>query len=156
MRQPKLVEVNTIPNVDPQGWDTSQNIIFVGTNDPLVISLTGWTVTPLIAARGNNQVTDPTNNGFATWDPTLPGVSLGLQNYLYGDIISAYIEGRMNNTAPGAAWVRTDPISYVDPYGRQYDYPVIMQWQPINSRPYQKQSFSLQLKVGNEGQVKGL
>lgn len=60
----------------------------------------------------------------------------------YADIVAAYWEGRM------AGWQRIQPTLFRDPYGRQFDNPVIMDFQAsyIEAAP-QRTNFTLVLKV---------
>ena len=140
VRAPKITEVNTLPVALPNAtWQTGYSAMFFGAPSPLSLQLSGWVITP----------TTPINR-ISTWDPTTDGrfkkeggTSLGLLNWSYGDLITAYLDGRMNRT--DQIWKRVDPISYTDPYGRVYTSPIVTSFEYNYVQPQKKQTFSLEL-----------
>lgn len=126
MRKPKLTEVSTIPMEDVAGErDTSVQALFWGTPDLLQIQISGFLLTP-------------TTNG--RWSiPEYPD-----DNVSYAEIISAYIEGRLNLSA-GGMWRRRDPDYYISPQGHRYNNPIISIWEPQYTAVRTKQQFTMTL-----------
>lgn len=126
LRKQKLTEINTIPMMDVVGQrDTSTQALFWGTPDLLQIQINGFLVTPTAGSQ---------------WAiPEYPD-----ENVSYAEIISGYIEGRLNLTA-GGMWRRKDPDYYISPGGQKYVKPIISVWEPQYTPVRQKQQFSMTL-----------
>lgn len=141
VRNPKIVEIATLPSqLDAGTWEVSQAALFYGASDPLVLELSGWMITPTTKS-GADTILAPTADGSAS------GTSMGSSFYhwSYGDLICAYMEGRMNPTTNGNVWSKQDPLYYTDPYGRRYSKPTIMAFDFSHVKPVKKQNFSLTL-----------
>ena len=138
-RNPKVSEVITEPS-PLTTWGTSTAAVFYGTMDPLVLDLSGWLITPT-SVVGSMTLWDPTHNGEKV---SRGGTSLGLQNWSYGDVITAYLEGSILATSAGY-WDPVHPLSYTDPYGRQYNSPIVTAFNYNYARPHKKQTFTLSL-----------
>lgn len=128
-RKPKITEVNTLSNLDSQGYDASIQAIFWGSPEPLQVNMNGWLITPYEDARW--KLKDKFGNNVFT-----------SQNMTYGDVISAYIEGRLNLSSKGA-FQRKDPDYFISPHGQQYSNPVITVWEPSYSVHPMKTPFSM-------------
>lgn len=144
VRKPKVTEINTMPMMDPSSqFETSVNVLFFGVPEVLQVAISGWMITPM------TTTTDPANGGTAyQWNPThdgtSTGTSLGLPGVNYGDLICAYLEGRMSRNAEGR-WFRQDPVLYIDPYGRAYPKAIISTFEPGLGVVAKKQDFSMTL-----------
>lgn len=126
LRKPKLTEVSTIPMKDVAGeTDTSTQALFWGTPDLLQIQISGFLITPTV----NKQ-----------WSIT----EFAGENVSYAEIISAYIEGRLNLSS-GGMWQRRDPDYYISPGGQRYNNPIISIWEPSYTPNRRKQQFSMTL-----------
>jgi hypothetical protein len=141
-RNPKVTEVNSIPTfMGSTQLPSAQTAIFYGTPEPLTLDLSGWIITPTSIISGKS-VWDPTTDGKKV---AAGGTSLNLTNWSYGDLITAYTEGTAHGASSTSAWKPINPSSYVDPYGRSYASPVIMNFSYNYVRPNKKQTFSLML-----------
>lgn len=123
-RKPKITEIVTVGTIDPNsGFDLRTEGMFYGAPDPLQVTIQGWIITPTL----NNQYnTGYTNAG----------------NMSYADIISAYLEGRMNMNLHGA-YQRVDPTYYISPHGHKYPHPIIQSWEPTQTQNMRKVQFSM-------------
>ena len=142
VRKPKVSEITTIPTTLPAAapaWTSATGAVFYGSSEPLTLQLQGWVITPTISTTIN---WDP------TYDGSFGGVSLGLLDWSYGDVICGYMEGRLGANSIGL-WQQNDPVSYTDPYGRQYASPVITAFDYEYVNPHKKQSFNLTLWLEN-------
>lgn len=130
-RKPKPTEIATVPTIDPMsGFDNSWQAVFWGAPDLLQITVSGWIITPIASGA------------FTPVDAA--GSLLNLGNISYAELISAYIEGRMNQTIKGASQ-RKDPTYYISPQGHKYNNPIIAVWDPQYSPTMRKQPFSMTL-----------
>ena len=59
--------------------------------------------------------------------PDFPLVMPDLTGYSYGDLVWLYLEGNFGRRSL-YSYQRTDPLTYIDPFGRVYDNPVIAQY----------------------------
>lgn len=130
-RRPKITELASVSDIDSaSGFEVSQNYLFRGAPDALQVTISGWTITPMVNSR---------------WDPKdINGNSLNIGDVSYPEIISAYIEGRMNKTLTGG-WQRKDPDYYVTPYGQKYTKPIVNSFDPSFTTNPRKHSFSMSL-----------
>lgn len=142
IRQPKITEISTVPIMDEFGYsDGTTQAIFYGAADPLQTSISGYIITPCSPVTDANTglkyvIMDPTDSGYAS------GVSLGLQGMSYGDLIWAYLEGKINPIGP-AAYRRVDPTSYTDPFGNTYNNVVIISFDCTQQIAINQQNFSM-------------
>lgn len=131
IRQPKITEVATVPTIDPNsGFDLKAEGVFWGGPDPLTLTLTGWIITPV------------TNKVYTPVDAT--GSLLNIGNMSYGEIISAYLEGRMAQNQQDAVQ-RTDPAYFLTPHGQKYVSPHISIWDTSFTVNMKKETFSMTL-----------
>lgn len=140
VRKQKTTEISSIGWQTYNGWEIDPHAIFQGTAEPLQIQISGWIITPL-STSGFTKFFDPTTDGRSV---AAGGTSLGVLYHSYGELILAYIEGRMKRNDKGA-FVRVDPTSYTDPYGRQYNNPKIMLFESAFTPIPKKQTFSMTL-----------
>lgn len=144
VRTPKLTEINTIPNYDEVGVsDWSAQALFYGGQSLLTTTISGFLITP------TTTVTDP--NTFQTYqqlyptsDGTTTGTSLGLVGYSYGDIIWAYLQGKLNQPSP-SKFARVDPTLFIDPYGNVYNNPIIGEFDCEYAISIAMQNFNMKL-----------
>lgn len=135
MRRPQVTEINTATMLDPGSYkDTGVNAIFWGTPEPLQVLITGFIITPTLRVGDTVQ-----------WDPkALDASSLNYGNLAYTDIISAYIEGRLNLNVAGV-WMRRDPNYFITPQGHKYNDPIIVQYEAQYTTSMRKQQFNMTL-----------
>ncbi len=116
-RKKKVQDINTISLTEPNSEkEMGTQAIFEGGVEPLQVTLSGWTKTPIVGGY---------------YEPrSLAGTALtGFQAITYTELIGYYIEGRMNQTV-GGAYQRRDPDYFISPYGQKYNNPVISIWEP--------------------------
>ena len=144
VRQPKPVEVTTIPVQLPSAtplWASSSEVVFYGNPDALTLQLQGWVITPTTQITIGGVTARHWN---PTYDGSFLGTPLGLTDWSYGDVICGYMEGRLNALST-SLWQQTDPVSYTDPYGRQYSNPIITAFEYDYVAPQKKQPFTMTL-----------
>lgn len=135
IRKPKLTEISTVTMLDHQTQrDTGVNVLFWGAPEPLTLTLGGWLLTPVV----------PVTSGGLTIGHKWSIPEYPTQNISYAELISAYIEGRLNLSA-GGAWQRRDPDYYISPYGHQFTNPIITTWEPSYQPNMAKQAFNMTL-----------
>lgn len=131
VRKPKITEINTVSVVDPMCFkEIGTAVFFAGTPDRLQLNLDGWLITP----RFNKEFVPVDTNG----------APLSFGNVTYGEIISAFIQGQMEQT-PNEVLKRRDPDYYISPYGHEFLNPIIGNWSTQYSPVPIKQPFSLTL-----------
>lgn len=130
-RKPKLTEISTIQRVDPLGGhDISTNVLIFGMPDVLQTTMSGWIITPI-----SNKV----------WQPyDITGTPLGWGQLNFADIITYFIEGRLNRNR-GGAWIRKDPDYFISPGANKYNNPIIADFQPTATTVQVKQPFTMTL-----------
>lgn len=136
VRQPKTQEVVTLTQFDPMTQrDVSSKGIFYGGPELLQATISGFLKTP----KDGSLL-------FAPVDKSGAALS-GMSDMTYGDIITMYIEGSINQTV-GGAWQRKDPDYFISPYGNTYVSPVISTWEPSFVNTNSKlQAFSMTLTL---------
>lgn len=123
IRKPKLTEVNTIPTHDENSFsDWSTQALFYGGQSLLISTMSGYLITPVVLIADGIS-----GQKYAQLAPTTGLSTDPLLGYSYGDIVWAYLEGKLNQPNPNV-FVRTDPSSYTDPFGNVYTNPVIQQF----------------------------
>lgn len=133
IRKKKMTEITGVQQIEPRSErETGTVAVFEGAPDMLTLTLSGWTRTPITS--GAYAPTD--KNG------TTVAAFAGLS---YTEIISAYLDGRMNQSI-GEAYQRLDPDYFISPYGHKYNNPVISVWEPAGIAGYgKKHNFSCTL-----------
>lgn len=131
-RRPKITEIVSVTEIDSaSGMEVGSNFLFWGAPGALSVTLTGFLITPM---NGN------------VWAPvSSTGTALNLGNVNYADIISAYIEGRMNKTITGGIQ-RKDPDYFITPNGHKYIRPIITSFEPQHTTNARKMQFTMALQ----------
>ncbi len=136
IRKQKMTEISTIQTTVPvsatAGYDGSSKTIFWGAPDLLQTSLSGWTITPVVASHYDPRAADGTSL-YSTFG-----------NVTHSEIVSALIEGRLDLDSTGRPRSR-HPNYYISPYGHQYIDPIISVWEPGHTPSPKKQTFSCTL-----------
>lgn len=143
VRQPKITEVNTA-NSFSSTYQKGFHGLFYGTPEPLIVQVSGWLITP---TTGTPKIWTPTSDGTQNF-----ANSLGLTHVSYGELILAYIEGRMQRESTGAGHPK-HPSIYVDPYGNVYANPVITSFEASFTPILKKQMFSMSIWLEQDNQA---
>lgn len=144
VRQPKIVEVNTA-NSFSGTYQKGFHGLFYGTPEPLIVQVSGWLRTP---TTGSPKIWTPTSDGSQNFGNALAGLS----HVSYGELILAYIEGRMQREASGAGYPK-HPSIYIDPYGNVYANPVITSFEAAFTPILKKQTFSMSIWLEQDNQA---
>lgn len=141
VRKPKLTEINTIPTHDENSFsDWSTSVVFYGGQGLLVSTFSGFFITPI-----TQQPDGITGKKYSVFVPTTGNFSTDtLLGYTYGEIIWAYLEGKLNQPNTNV-FVRTDPSTYRDPFGNSYSNPIIQQFESEQTSSTEKQTFTMSL-----------
>lgn len=139
-RKATVSDVTLMPAIDE-----GSNLAFGGHvggygNDQLPkITLEGFIDTPVTALIDAGADTNDPHKNLTVWDLTVNGL-----RQTYADIIAMYFEGR----ASTPTWKRINPNWFIDPYGRQFNNPKIMDFNAtyIEGVP-RRTNFSMQLVV---------
>lgn len=146
IRKPKVTEIVTANTIDPySGREAHSEYLFYGAPDVLQIALSGWIITP--TAVSNTRTSGNAYWATTGWAPKAADgsdITSTVGNIPYGELVSAFLEGRMNPSINGGSQ-RKDPDSYISPYGNEYAKPVISLWECTFTTNMRKQQFNATL-----------